>query len=201
MNSEKVDPSNLAPCLILASASPRRLELLQSVGLDPQVMVADIQEIESAASPENIVVANALTKARYFAGKYPASLIIGADTIVVKDGKVYGKPEDESAAAAMLRSLSGAEHIVYSGLAVVDSATYLEEVGWRSTRVQFRELTDETINAYIATGEPLDKAGAYGIQSKGAIFIESITGDYSTVVGLSLPLLADLFTRLGKNIF
>lgn len=201
MNLEKADPDNLFPCLILASASPRRLELLQSVGLDPQVMVPDVQEIKSAAVPENIVLANALTKARYFVGKFPQALIIGADTIVVKDGKVYGKPGDAADAAAMLRSLSGAEHTVYSGLALIDSATYLEEVGWKSTQVKFCELSEEIIDAYIATGEPLDKAGAYGIQGKGAILIDSIQGDYSTVVGLSLPLLADLLARFQRKIF
>jgi len=201
MNLEKADFASFSSCLILASASPRRLELLRSVGLEPQVMVPDVQEIKSAASPENIVVANAITKARYFAGKYPQALIIGADTVVVKDGKVYGKPNDADDAAAMLRSLSGAEHTVYSGLAVVDSATYLEEVGWKSTQVQFRELSEELIDAYIATGEPLDKAGAYGIQGKGALLVESIQGDFSTVVGLSLPLLADLLARFQRRIF
>lgn len=201
MSLEKAYQDDLSPCLILASASPRRLELLQSVGLDPQVMTADVLEIKSAAAPENIVVANALTKARFFAGKYPQALIIGADTIVVKDGKVYGKPDDAEDAAAMLHALSGAEHTVYSGLALVDSSTYLEEVGWRSTVVQFRELSEEMIAAYIATGEPLDKAGAYGIQGKGAVLIESIQGDFSTVVGLSLPLLSDLLARFQRKIF
>lgn len=188
--------------IILASSSPRRRELLQALGLPFQVQTSDVDETtDPDRTPEEIVTELALRKAREIAGKTAAGIVIGADTIVVLDQAVLGKPRDEADAFRMLAQLQGREHTVFSGVAVIDAASGREEVAWRSTRVRIRPMTEAEIRAYIATGEPMDKAGSYAIQGFGATLVEGIVGDYFTVVGLPLNTTAELLSRFDIRIF
>jgi septum formation protein len=171
--------------ILLASASPRRRELLARAGLAIEVLPADVDESQlpdEAAGP--MAERLALAKAEAIAAEHPSRLVVAADTVVVRDGAVLGKPRDTSEAVAMLASLSGREHEVITGFAVlgIDGATSAAV----STRVRFRSLSAEVIEAYVATGEPMDKAGAYGIQGIGAKLVRSISGSYTNVVGLPL---------------
>jgi septum formation protein len=188
--------------VVLASASPRRLDILQSLAIYPQVVATDVEEI-SQGRPRDIVIANAEAKAEAAAKLLRGSdrLIIAADTIVVKDGQVLGKPRDEADAAAMLSFLAGTAHEVYSSIALIDLSSGRRLSDCSMTQVFFRPLSKEDIAAYIATKEPMDKAGAYGIQGLGSVFIEKIAGDHGTVVGLSTFLLAQMLDVLGKKIF
>ena len=170
--------------LILASGSPRRRELLAQTGRLFRIIVSDADEIETAdMSPTEVAVHNARVKALAVAANVPDSAtIIGADTIVVLDGCVFGKPADEEDARRMLSELSGKTHQVITGVCLVHDkqcTTFAE-----TTNVYFKELTAGEIDAYIATGEPLDKAGAYGIQGAASAFVDHIEGDYDNVVGL-----------------
>ncbi|MDQ7041377.1 MAG: Maf family protein [Rhodothermus sp.] len=188
--------------LILASRSPRRRKLLQQLGLDFEVYPSDLDETATNHRvPEQLVEQLALEKARLIAARFPEALTLGADTIVVLDGEVLNKPADEAEARAMLRRLSGRTHTVYTGVALIHPASQREMVDYEATRVTFAPLTDAEINAYVATGAPLDKAGAYGIQDDyGAVFIRRIEGDYYNVVGLPLHrlycMLRNYFTDL-----
>lgn len=172
--------------VILASASPRRLELLQQIGIEPIVCPADFDEGDGAASQaDEIVLANALGKCRAVAKLKGTELpVIGADTVVVIDNVILGKPKNPEAACAMLRQLSGRAHEVLTGIAVKYKAKEVAEVV--HTKVYFRKLSEAEIETYVATGEPLDKAGAYGIQGRGAILVEKIDGCYNNVVGLPI---------------
>jgi len=174
--------------LILASRSPRRRKLLAQLGLDFEVHPSDLDEnATNHRLPEQLVEQLALEKARTVAARFPEALTLGADTIVVLDGDVLNKPADEAEARAMLRRLSGRTHTVYTGVALVHPASQREVVDYEATQVTFAPLTDAEIDAYVATGSPLDKAGAYGIQDDyGAVFIRRIEGDYYNVVGLPL---------------
>lgn len=174
--------------LILASRSPRRRKLLAQLGLDFEVHPSDLDEnATNHRLPEQLVEQLALEKARAVAARFPEALTLGADTIVVLDGDVLNKPADEAEARAMLRRLSGRTHTVYTGVALVHPASQREVVDYEATEVTFAPLTDAEIDAYVATGSPLDKAGAYGIQDDyGAVFIRRIEGDYYNVVGLPL---------------
>ena len=186
--------------LILASASPRRLELLRQIGLNAQVAPANITEIESLAefSPAQLAAENAQHKAlAVLANLEPTNaVILAADTVVVKDGQSLGKPANAAEAAIMLRQLAGSSHFVYTGICLIDVASGKLVCDTSCTEVTFCPLSEEQIAAYIATGEPFDKAGAYGIQGIGGLFGERINGDYGTVMGLSLPLLRRLAARL-----
>jgi len=187
--------------VILASSSPRRRELLQGLGIPFTVLSSDVDESTSPElTPQQIVESLAQRKACEVAKNVSAGLVIGADTIVVLDGNVLGKPRDEADAFQMLQSLQGREHIVYSGVAIVDVKAGREEVAHRSTKVRIRSLTEQEIKAYIATKEPMDKAGSYAIQGIGATIVDSIEGDYFTVVGLPLNLMADMLSRFGVQI-
>ena len=182
------------PPVILASASPRRRELLRLVGIDCTVIPADIDETYTAGEAP---AAHAERLAREKAGSLSSahSVVIGSDTIVVVDDDVLGKPRDREQAAAMLRRLSGRSHVVMTGVAVAwrgQIVSAVEEVG-----VTFRELTDDDIQRYIETGEPMDKAGAYGIQGYGATIVARVDGDYFAVMGLALGLLVRLCRSLG----
>ncbi len=174
--------------LILASRSPRRRKLLQQLGLDFEVHPSDLDEkATNHRLPEQLVEQLALEKARRVATRFPEALTLGADTIVVLEGEVLNKPADEAEARAMLRRLSGRTHTVYTGVALIHPGSQREIVDYEATRVTFAPLSDAEIDAYVATGSPLDKAGAYGIQDDyGAVFIRRIEGDYYNVVGLPL---------------
>lgn len=187
--------------IILASGSPRRRELLEAIGLDFKIMTADTDE--SSVSHEGVPVGVyvqelALLKAADVAKlqlKNKKTLIIAADTVVTLDNEILGKPSDEEDAFDMLKRLSAREHEVYTGMCVMrisDGKTYCTST---ATSVKFKELDDDTIRAYVKTGEPLDKAGAYGIQGKGAVLVEKIDGDYNNVVGMSTSVLADILKK------
>ncbi|MBI3912097.1 MAG: septum formation inhibitor Maf [Armatimonadetes bacterium] len=189
------------PLLVLASVSPRRQELLRLLGLPFSIDPSRVEEQLPARTPnpEALAVRLAEEKAHGVAAHHPGALVIGADTIVVVDDHVLGKPMDEEDAAAMLRALSGRTHAVITGLALVDTRQTPWQVATAAerTEVRFRHLAEEEIRAYVATGEPMDKAGAYAIQGRGAILIEGINGDYPNVVGLPLTRLALMLRAAG----
>jgi septum formation protein len=182
--------------VILASASPRRRELLTLVGIEHEVRPADIDEsLLPGELPAPHAERLARTKAHTIAHLEPKAVVIAADTIVVVDGDVLGKPRNEEDAHQMLERLSGRTHTVLTAIAVArESRT---ESAVESVEVTFRSLTSEEIDAYIATGEPMDKAGAYGIQGYGATIVERVDGDYFSVMGLGLRRLVDLLGRVG----
>jgi septum formation protein len=184
----------MRPRVILASASPRRRELLNLIGIEHEVRPANIDESYlSGETPR--AHAERLAREKAAAIDAPDAVTIGSDTIVVVDGRVLGKPHDRVHAAEMLRQLSGRSHIVMTGVAVKwrgNLASGLEEVG-----VAFRALSEEEIERYIDTGEPMDKAGAYGIQGFGATIVDRVDGDYFAVMGLPLNRLARLLETLG----
>ncbi|MBC7325061.1 MAG: septum formation inhibitor Maf [Moorella sp. (in: Bacteria)] len=188
--------------LILASASPRRRELLRRIGLQFEVYPSRLDEGNCRElMPPARVEALALAKARAVAARCRQGLVIGADTIVVCEGRVLGKPASPAEAAAMLEFLSGRTHTVYSGVAVVKAPAGPEKSTHAGTAVTFRHLTPDVITSYVASGEPLDKAGAYGIQGRGALLVESINGDYFNVVGLPLVKLAELLAEFGVDVW
>lgn len=171
--------------IILASASPRRSELMTLAGFRFDVICADIDEIvPEKALPQEVVMSLALQKAQAVAKDHRKSAVVGSDTVVALDGKIFGKPRSEKEAAEMLRSLSGRIHKVFTGVAIVCGekvTSFFEE-----TEVEFYPLTDQEILDYVATGEPMDKAGAYGIQGRGAVLVKRINGDYFNVMGLPI---------------
>ncbi|MEM8993793.1 MAG: Maf family protein [Acidobacteriota bacterium] len=172
--------------LILASGSPRRRELLAGLGLHPEVRPVDIDESPRPGEDASTYVARlAEEKARERAE--PGELILAADTVVALDGELLGKPTDPDEARSMLRRLSGRAHDVLTGVALYDPAADRVEVEVVSTAVHFNPLGDREIDWYVNGGEPMDKAGAYGIQGQAAVFIERLEGNYSNVVGLPLP--------------
>ncbi|MEG2295276.1 MAG: Maf family protein [Oscillospiraceae bacterium] len=171
--------------LILASTSPRRKELLEIITSNFLVVPSNVDEtINTDCSPTQIVMSLALEKAKQVALEYPHDCIIGADTIVVLDNNIICKPKDEQDAKEILRSLSGNTHQVFTGVAIYSMDC--QDVFYEETQVTFRELSDLEIDYYIQTKEPMDKAGAYGIQGKGALFVSKITGDYYNVMGLPI---------------
>ena len=184
--------------LILASKSPRRKELLKQIGIPFVVVVSDAEEVSGNSwTPAALVVENAKHKARAVAEKYPDSPVLGADTVISLEGKIFGKPKDKDEARKMLTVLSGKMHEVTTGLALINR----NEIRTTNvtTKVFFDTMTKADIDAYIATDEPMDKAGAYAIQGKAARFIEKIEGSYSNVVGLPLNALIQL--GKGLNLF
>jgi septum formation protein len=180
--------------VVLASASPRRKELLALVGIVPEVVPADLDETWFPGE-EPPAHAERLAREKAAAVHRPEAAVIAADTIVVLDGEILGKPRDAAEAAAMLRRLSGCEHTVHTAIAVAWQGRTAS--GVESTRVWFRALDEATIAAYVATGEPMDKAGAYGIQGYGAVIVERIAGDYFTVMGLGLGRMVALLAEVG----
>lgn len=187
--------------IILASSSPRRKELLAGLGLEFTVISSDVsEEVENNCSPEEMVKLLAQRKAEAVARQIDQGLVIGADTIVVLEGEVLGKPRDKIDAFSMLTRLQGREHEVYSGISIVDAKTNEYETGFQSTTVRMRSLNDLEVTQYIATDEPMDKAGAYAIQGLGATLVEGINGDYFTVVGLPLALTAKYLRNFGVDL-
>jgi len=184
----------IQPPVILASASPRRRELLTLIGIPHEVLPSNIDETYLPGEVPR-THAERLAREKASLGRRDDAVVIGSDTIVVVDGDVLGKPTDEAHAAAMLRRLSGRSHVVMTGVAVRwrgRIASGVEEVG-----VTFRALRDDDIARYIATREPMDKAGAYGIQGYGATIVSRVDGDYFAVMGLALGKLVSLCRELG----
>ena len=184
--------------IILGSASPRRRELLSQIGVEFEVRVSDKEEIYKSSIPEEIVKELSLMKAENVAsdlleniadGSIKDTVVIGADTIVVLDDEILGKPSDEEDAVCMLTRLQGREHWVYTGVAVLDFGPDGEKTVINypvGTKVYVNAMTEDEIRVYVATKDPLDKAGAYGIQGRFAAYIDRIDGDYYNVVGLAV---------------
>lgn len=185
--------------IVLASASPRRRELLASLGLTFTVEPADVDEaVLPGERPEHLVSRLATAKAEALADRHPEALVIAADTTVVVEGQVINKPTDAAENAAFLRLLSGRTHDVYTGHALRLGAA--SEGGVVRTRVRFRRLTDGEIDRYVRSGEGLDKAGGYAIQGLGAAHVAEVEGSYTNVVGLSLPAVVEAARRLGVEL-
>ncbi len=191
---------------ILASASPRRLDLLTGLGLAPEVVPAHVDETpRDDETPTALVARLAEAKARSVAatiGPDPGrpAVVLAADTEVVLDGRVLGKPRDDDGALAALRSLSGREHEVLSGICLVRLDLDVVATRVARTRVRFRPLEEALLRWYVATGEPRDKAGGYGIQERGALLVDAIDGSWSNVVGLPLEALPELAARAGLDL-
>lgn len=182
--------------IVLASASPRRAELLRQIGLSFEVRPADIDETPGAGeSAVHYVERLAREKALAVHATEPNSIVVGSDTSVVLGGQILGKPRNREDAADMLRQLSGITHQVMTAVAIVSRNTCESRVA--VTEVRFRRLSDEEIDAYVASGESMDKAGGYGIQGRGGIFVEELRGSYSAVVGLPLQETAELLAGAG----
>lgn len=189
------------PKLILASSSPRRSELLASLGLEFSIVPSTVPEpAYNGETPADYGQKLATVKATSVAQKVSDGLVIGADTIVVLDGRILGKPQDSAEAREMLTRLSGRTHSVYTGIAVVNAKTKELVAEAVETQVAFRPLSKEEIEAYVDSGEPLDKAGAYGIQRLGGLLVSRINGCYFNVVGLPLSALDRLLKRFDYAI-
>ncbi len=181
---------------MLASSSPRRQDLLRLIGLTFETVPADIDESwRNGEAPEPH--AERLAREKAAAVRRPGAAVVGADTIVVIDGAILGKPRDADDAAALLRRLAGRDHLVHTAVAVAYRERLVSAV--ETTRVRMRAMDEATIATYVATGEPLDKAGAYGIQGYGAVLVERIDGDYFTVMGLGLFRLVALLAEVGLH--
>jgi septum formation protein len=186
--------------IILASSSPRRADLLTTLGVSFELVPSNINERpHQDEAPADYIIRLARAKVIDAARKRDSGLVIGADTIVVLDGRILGKPRDEDDAISMLKQLSGRWHAVMTGLALYDAATRREVADYDKTLVRFAQLTDKEIEWYVKTGEPMDKAGSYAIQERGAIFVEEIAGNYHNVVGLPVTLLYRLSKRMGYS--
>ncbi len=184
--------------LILASASPRRRELLSYFDIPFSVIPASgPEEPPAGADAERTVAFLSRQKARQVADAHPGALVIGADTVVEIDGTILGKPRDEADARRMLRRLSGREHRVWTGVSLAGDGAGPCSTRTAMTRVFFREMSDAEIDAYVATGEPMDKAGAYGYQGRAGMYVERIEGDFFNVVGLPLCLLGQMLRETG----
>jgi septum formation protein len=182
--------------IVLASASPRRRQLLEMLGIAFRVVAPEVDESRAPAElPEGYVTRLAREKAASVAAREPGAVVLAADTTVVMRGDIFGKPETPVEAAAMLRRLEGRKHQVMTAVAVARDGRV--EHALDVTDVTFRQLADDQIAAYVATGEPLDKAGAYAIQGRGAALVEGIRGDFFGVMGLPLGLALDLLARFG----
>lgn len=203
--------------IILASQSPRRKELLEQIGLEFEICPAKGEEIITKTIPEEVVMELSKQKAEEVAAMVSSYsethkeittpsdiLVIGADTVVAYDGKILGKPKDEADAKAMLSMLSGNTHSVFTGvtLVLIDKTGRAGElVFYEETDVKMHEMSELEIDRYIATGEPMDKAGSYGIQGKCAIYIEKIDGDYNNVVGLPIARIYQELKKIGIDIY
>ncbi len=193
----------MQPELVLASGSPRRREILNQLGLTFRVQTSQTDETVYNLSPAAAVEQLALRKARAVAPECDSALVIGADTVVALDGEILGKPGDAGDAVRMLNRLQGRAHQVYTGIALlqVRSGKVIRElVDHNRTQVTMRALSPQKIDWYVGTGEPLDKAGAYGIQGLGALLVEKIEGCYFNVVGLSVSLLDEMMEQLGFSL-
>ena len=188
--------------IILASASPRRKELLKKINLKFEVDASDCKEdINPGLVPEELVRQLSIKKAKSVAARHKNAIIIAADTIGVMGDKILGKPHTKNEARKMLHAISGKSHLVITGFSILDTATNKIVTRMVNTKVYIKKLTDQEIDAYVKTGEPLDKAGAYAIQGLGAIIVEKIEGDYYNVMGLPLNALTEALKEFRINIW
>jgi len=184
--------------IILASKSPRRKSLLKQIGLNFTVDVSEVDERKfSHSNPVGLAKSLSKAKAEAVFVRHKNAIIISADTLVVLNKEIIGKPKSAKDAEKILKKLSGKTHLVITGFTVLDSKTKKEITKTVKSKVKFKKLTKKEINWYVKTGEPLDKAGAYGIQDKGAIFIEEVEGDFFNVVGLPIFELSESLKKFG----
>lgn len=183
--------------MILASASPRRKELLRQIGLEFEVMVSGAEEVITEREPSRVVEELSRQKAEDVASAIDDAVVIGADTVVCQDGRIMGKPKDREDAADMLRRIQGSVHSVFTGVTIIRKKEHETQAETFSceTKVRVYPMTEQEIQDYIDTGEPMDKAGAYGIQGRFAAWVEAIEGDYNNVVGLPV---SALWQRIKK---
>ena len=187
--------------IILASASPRRKELLEKLSLKFKVDASDCEEeIDSELEPAELVRQISVTKAKSVAALHPNAVIIAADTIGVIGKKILGKPHTENEAGKMLKEISGKPHLVITGFTILDTTTNQMISETVKTTVYIKKLTRQEIDAYVKTGEPLDKAGAYAIQGLGAVIVEKIEGDYYNVMGLPLNAVTEALKEFGIDV-
>ena len=187
--------------IILASASPRRKELLEQINLKFKVEPSDYDEhINTDLEPHDMAQSLSLGKARTVARNHDNALIIAADTFIVFEGNLFGKPHTKAEAKGMLEMINGGVHSVITGFTIIDSENSKTLTTSVETKVYLKKLTKEEIDAYVESGEPLDKAGAYAIQGLGAVIVKNIDGDYSNVVGLPLSALAESLKEFGVHI-
>ncbi len=189
----------MATQLYLASASPRRIELLGQMGIKCTVSPANVDE-HAEGEPESVVRELARRKAAHVAAQHGQGLVLAADTIVYAEGRKLGKPRDMEDALRMLRLLSGKWHRVYTGVCLVDCRTGRTLDFADCARVHMQDLTQEEMRAYVSSGEPMDKAGAYGIQGLGGCLVDAIEGDFYTVMGLPLARTRLLLKEMGVNV-
>lgn len=189
--------------LVLASKSPRRQQILQGLGLQAQIIPSNIiEEVPRGVPPQEVAIHLALQKARDVASRLDyQALVIGADTIVVLEGEIMGKPGSPQEAFDMLSKLAGKEHEVITGIALVDSGGNVEIADYQSTRVKMKEVDSNRLWKYVETGEPLDKAGAYAVQGKASVFIERIDGCFFNVMGLPVTRLDSMLCSMGIDLF
>ena len=186
--------------ILLASTSPRRIQLLRTLNLPFEVKTPRIIEPQILSDPRSSVIQNSLLKAQSVLDDVEEGYVVAADTIVVKDDLILGKPRDEEEARTMLGTLSGSTHVVITGVTVINSTTGETLSDVAESVVYMKKLGDEEISAYVESGEPRDKAGAYGIQACGSMIIERIEGCYFNVIGLPMSLLHDLFKKFEVNL-
>ena len=186
--------------MILASASPRRKEILENFGFSFKTIVKNIDETSDKTRAEEKILEIAEKKARAATIDFPDENVVGADTVVVVDGKILGKPKNKEDAFSMLKSLSGRSHEVITAFSFININKNISYSDYEITKVYFKNLTDDEINWYINTKEPMDKAGAYGIQGKGAFFVEKIEGDFFSVMGFPLGKFVRFLNKTGFNL-
>ncbi|HVM64680.1 MAG TPA: Maf family protein, partial [Acidimicrobiales bacterium] len=190
----------VTPRLVLASASPARLQLLRGAGFEPTVVVSGVEEAAPGLPTAEAVEVIAVRKASAVAAGLSDALVIGCDSLLDVDGVGCGKPGSAAAAAALWRSLRGRSATLCTGHCIIDTRTGTSACAVATTVVRFGSPTEEELDAYVATGEPLAVAGAFTIEGYGAPFVEGIDGDASNVIGLSLPLFRSLLAQLGVAI-
>lgn len=188
----------MSPRVVLASASPARLATLRSAGLEPDVVVSGVDESQvTTADPASLALELAVLKARTVATGIDDAVVIGCDSVLEFDGAVHGKPTDAAEATARWRAMRGRSGVLHTGHCLVDTRTGTELARSSDTVVHFADVSDEEIDAYVATGEPLRVAGAFTLDGLGGAFVTGIEGDPHTVVGIGLPLLRSMFETLG----
>jgi septum formation protein len=189
------------PPFVLASASVARRRLLQTAGIQPFVCASDFDESQVQINePAQLVKTLAQRKAETVAPQFQSSLIMGCDSVLAINGEIHGKPADAEQARQRWQKMQGRFGDLYTGHALIDNTQKKTIVKEQVTRVYFAQLSDRTIDAYVATGEPLKCAGAFALEGRGSLFVEKIEGCYSNVIGLSLPLLRQMLAELGYNV-
>jgi septum formation protein len=189
------------PQFVLASASPARRRLLQTVGIEPIVCPSDFDEsLIQLSNPSELVQTLAKCKAETVISRFPEALIMGCDSVLAIDGQIYGKPANSEEAIARWRLMQGNVGDLYTGHVLIDTIQNRTIVKCQVTKVYFGKMSDRSISAYVATGEPLKCAGAFALEGFGSLFVEKIVGCHSNVIGLSLPLLRQMMTELGYEV-